>query len=244
MNNDAELVTHVRQLTTKPTSQLSFGGHTKRFAYYASVNANRSDDGLETPDEPLFHDLADGVRRIRFADLQRRTPNDQLRWSSSAPPRFLSDSQHDPDIKRRVRLTTDPIPTIARCATVDRRKPIPSRIFRGSTRLIPDAVLTVSPFYHYNSAGLYRRAERLPRFAARSAQLELRRRLQAAFSITNAASTVSAPASTSFGQHDSYVFGVAVQRRHRLAVPPQSDNVLGATLNLFRWRISSRSPPG
>jgi hypothetical protein len=30
-------------------NQLSFGDHTKRFAYYASINGNRSDYGLETP---------------------------------------------------------------------------------------------------------------------------------------------------------------------------------------------------
>lgn len=36
--------------------QLSFGGHTKRFAYYTSINGNRSDYGLETPVPQVLHD--------------------------------------------------------------------------------------------------------------------------------------------------------------------------------------------
>ncbi|MGO9540614.1 MAG: carboxypeptidase regulatory-like domain-containing protein, partial [Terriglobales bacterium] len=41
--------------------QLSCGGHTQRFAYYASVNGNRSNYGLQTPIAQVVNDAANGV---------------------------------------------------------------------------------------------------------------------------------------------------------------------------------------
>ena len=38
----------------------SFGGHSERFAYYASVNGNRSDLGIQTPVPQIIHDSEDG----------------------------------------------------------------------------------------------------------------------------------------------------------------------------------------
>ena len=40
--------------------QISCGGHTQRFAYYASLNGNRSNYGLQTPIAPVIHDAANG----------------------------------------------------------------------------------------------------------------------------------------------------------------------------------------
>ena len=40
---------------------LSFGSHTQRFAYYASVNGNRSDLGLQPPVPQVVHDAVNGV---------------------------------------------------------------------------------------------------------------------------------------------------------------------------------------
>lgn len=40
--------------------QLSFGDHTRRAAYYVSLNGNRSDYGLSPPVEQAFHDAEDG----------------------------------------------------------------------------------------------------------------------------------------------------------------------------------------
>src|SRR5262252_3200893 len=40
--------------------QLSFGDHKKRFAYYASLNGNRSDYGLETPVPEVLHGQSNG----------------------------------------------------------------------------------------------------------------------------------------------------------------------------------------
>jgi hypothetical protein len=38
----------------------SLGSHTDRFAYYASVNGNRSDLGIQTPVAQIIHDAQDG----------------------------------------------------------------------------------------------------------------------------------------------------------------------------------------
>ena len=41
--------------------QVSFGSHTKRFAYYASLNGSRSDYALETPTAAVIHDQSNGL---------------------------------------------------------------------------------------------------------------------------------------------------------------------------------------
>jgi hypothetical protein len=52
-DNEAELVTSFGNWY-QTNDQLNFGGHTKRFAYYASVNGNRSNYGLQRPSGRLF----------------------------------------------------------------------------------------------------------------------------------------------------------------------------------------------
>ena len=59
MNNEAELVTTIGSFY-QTDDQLSLGGHTERFAYYASVNGNRSNLGLETPIAQVYHDAENG----------------------------------------------------------------------------------------------------------------------------------------------------------------------------------------
>jgi hypothetical protein len=53
-------------------NQINFGGHTTRFAYYASVDANRSDLGLATPVSQVIHDQTYGVGRISITAVQPR----------------------------------------------------------------------------------------------------------------------------------------------------------------------------
>ena len=91
-NNDAEIVATYGNYN-QTNSQVNFGGHTQRFAYYASVNANRSDDGLETPERADSSRSGRRRRRLRFADVQR----DAERPASPRrlhPPRFLPGPEH------------------------------------------------------------------------------------------------------------------------------------------------------
>jgi hypothetical protein len=58
-NREAELVLTAGNFY-QTNDQLSFGSHTERFAYYASVNGNRSDLGLQPPVSQVVHDAANG----------------------------------------------------------------------------------------------------------------------------------------------------------------------------------------
>jgi outer membrane receptor protein involved in Fe transport len=80
-NNEAELVTSYGNLHTT-NNQLSFGSHTDRLAYYASVSGNRSDLGLETPVAEVLHDLTSGIGGFGSL-IFNATPHDQLRLTTS-----------------------------------------------------------------------------------------------------------------------------------------------------------------
>src|SRR2546426_8681990 len=58
-NREAEIVSSYGQFR-QTNDQISFGSHTERFAYYGSVNGNRSDLGLATPTPAAIHDRANG----------------------------------------------------------------------------------------------------------------------------------------------------------------------------------------
>ena len=71
-NNEAELFLSCGNFY-QTNAQLSFGSHTERFAYYASVNGNRSDLGLQTPVPQVVHDADEWLWRLRLPDFQRRS---------------------------------------------------------------------------------------------------------------------------------------------------------------------------
>src|SRR6266700_3311387 len=58
-NNEAELVLSAGNFY-QTDDQLNFGGHTSRFAYYASLSGNRTNLGLQTPTSAVIHDAANG----------------------------------------------------------------------------------------------------------------------------------------------------------------------------------------
>ena len=77
-NNDAELVTSYGNFHTAD-DQVSFGSHTERFAYYASLDANRSDLGLTTPTSAIINDQDSGEGGF-LSLLYNSSSHDQLRW--------------------------------------------------------------------------------------------------------------------------------------------------------------------
>jgi outer membrane receptor protein involved in Fe transport len=80
-NNDAELVTSYGNFQTTD-DQLNLGGHTERFAYYASLDGNRSDLGLGTPTSAVIHDQVGGLGGF-LSLLYNSSPQDQVRWIAS-----------------------------------------------------------------------------------------------------------------------------------------------------------------
>ncbi len=62
--------------------QFNAAGHTQRFAYYASIDGNRSDLGLEPQVPQIIHDQTSGLGG--FVSLMfNATPRDQFRWIAS-----------------------------------------------------------------------------------------------------------------------------------------------------------------
>jgi hypothetical protein len=114
----------------------SAGSHTDRYAYYASVNGNRSDLGIQTPVAQVIHDAQDGGGG--FATLiYDATPDDQIRFVTS----FRRDDYQIPN------SPGDLVDDVEREADV-------FAILSWVRKFNPDLVLTSSVFYHYNRADL------------------------------------------------------------------------------------------
>ena len=152
-NNEAELFLTAGNFY-QTNAQLSLGSHTERFAYYASVNGNRSNLGLQTPVAEVVHDAANGYggfgslifnvdpsNQLRFVTSLRKDyyqipydpfPNDietapiaQNGFAAQYPTIGLRDGQHEGDAFLNFSWV---------------------HTFNSKT------LLTLSPFYHYNQA--------------------------------------------------------------------------------------------
>lgn len=136
-NNDAELVTSFGTFY-QTDDQINFGGHTNRFAYYASANGNRTDLGLETPTSAVIHDRANGYGG--FTSLMFNLDSqDQLRFVSSLRrDHYQIPYAPDDPVSNGLRDVNDESDAFVAFSWV--------RTFGTGV------VLTVSPFYHFNSA--------------------------------------------------------------------------------------------
>src|SRR5580704_7419911 len=115
---------------------LSVGSHTERFAYYASVNGNRSDLGIATPVAQVIHDGQDGYGGFSTL-IFNATPDDQFRLVFSA--------RHDSyDIPNTPGQIADDV----------QRETDAFAILSWVRKLEPDAALTTSLFFHENQADL------------------------------------------------------------------------------------------
>jgi outer membrane receptor for ferrienterochelin and colicin len=151
-NNQAELVTSFGNFY-QTNDEFNIGSHTQRFAYYASVNANRSNLGIQTPVPQVVHDAENGYggfgslifnvdpsNQLRLVtslrkdyyqipydpfpgDIENNLVNGQL--TGQYPSLFLRDGDHESD------------------ALVN---------FSWVHTFNSQMLLTVSPFYHRNSA--------------------------------------------------------------------------------------------
>lgn len=151
-NNEGELVLSAGNFY-QTNDALSFGSHTQRFAYYASLNGNRSNLGLQPPVPQIVHDAANGYGG--FGTLVFNVdPSNQLRLVSSLRRDYYQ-VPYDPNPGD---IENAPIPQN------DFHAQFPSVGLRDSERE-SDAVvnfswvhtfnshllMTVSPLFHYNS---------------------------------------------------------------------------------------------
>jgi outer membrane receptor protein involved in Fe transport len=134
--NNGELVASYGSYN-QTNDQLSFGSHTERFAYYASVAANRSDLGLMTPVSNVIHDMASGLGG--FGSLFfNATPKDQLRLVTS----LRGDHYQIPNTPDQQSVGIRDL-NIERDAFVN---------FSWIHSFSTGVMLNVSPFHHFNRA--------------------------------------------------------------------------------------------
>jgi hypothetical protein len=143
-NNQGELVTSFGNFF-QTNDQINFGSHTERFAYYASLNGNRSNLGLQTPVPEVVHDAENGYGGFTSL-IFNIDPSNQLRLVTSLRKDYyqvpydpnlndLENSQYNSSGLRDGQHEGD--------ASVNF-----SWVHTFNSKLL----LTVSPFYHYNSA--------------------------------------------------------------------------------------------
>ena len=115
--------------------QITFGDHTERFAYYASLEGNRSNLGLETPVAAVVHDNDGGLGGFGTLIFNVNARN-QLRLVISSRGGFYQVPYDPRDASQRLR---------------DVEKEDDGLIIGSWVRTMPHGMLlTVSPFYHHN----------------------------------------------------------------------------------------------
>ena len=135
-NNEAELVLSAGNFY-QTDNQLNLGGHTSRFAYYASVSASRTNLGLQTPGSAVVHDAANGFGGFTSL-IFNLDPQNQLRLVAQERRDFFQvpvDPGDPSTFLRDINRETDSFAAFSWVRTFG-----------------PGLVLTVSPFFHYNSA--------------------------------------------------------------------------------------------
>ena len=125
--------------------QISCGGHTQRFAYYGSLNGNRSQYGLQTPVPQVVNDAVNGFGG--FASfIFNPDPKNQYRLVTSLrrdyyqipidpDPNSIGNQVYPSSGLHDAEIEPDGYATFSWVHTFD-----------------PNTLLTVSPFYHYNGA--------------------------------------------------------------------------------------------
>jgi outer membrane receptor protein involved in Fe transport len=138
-NNEAELILSAGNFY-QSDDQLNFGGHTSRFAYYASVNGNRTNLGLEPPTSAVLHDAANGFGGFTSL-IYNLDSKDQLRLVAQVRRDFFQ-VPFDPN---------DPN-TLGQFLHDANRENDSFATFSWVHTFSPGLLLTVSPFFHFNTA--------------------------------------------------------------------------------------------
>ncbi len=131
--------------------QISCGGHTQKFAYYASLNGNRSNYGLQTPIPQVVHDAQNGYGG--FASfIINHDPKNQYRVVTSLRQDYYQ-IPIDPDPNstgNQILVASGASPSYGLHDA--EREPDGYAIFSWVHTFNSTTLLTLSPFYHYNAA--------------------------------------------------------------------------------------------
>jgi hypothetical protein len=147
MNNEGQVVVSFGNFY-QTDDQLSFGGHSEKLAYYAGVDGNRSNLGLETPVPHVYHDADNGIGGFGSIIYNAGT-QDQFRIVGSSRRDFYQ-IPYDPnpnDFENSQWPTGGLRDNEVEADTYG--------LFSWIHTFNANTVLTASPFYHYNSSGYH-----------------------------------------------------------------------------------------
>jgi len=179
--------------------QLSLGSHSKKFAWYTSVNGNRSNYGLQPPIETPVHNAGNGYGGFASFQYNHDAANqmrlvtqlrsDYYQIPYDPDPNDWQNEHYDSSGLRDGEHETDGYAALTWVHN-----------FNAST------VLQLSPFYHYNDAKYDPSAQDLPT-ATSSNQTGNYAGIQSSISTVIAKNSISAGV-YGYSQHEHDVFGV------------------------------------
>lgn len=197
-NNEAELTTSFGNFF-QTNDELNFGSHTDRLAYFVGLNGNRSNLGLQTPIAPIFHDAengyggfgsfmfnADAKDQLRFVSSLRR---DYYQIPYDPNPNDTENQQFNSSGLRDAQQESDALVEFSWVRTIN-----------------PNALMTISPFYHFNRAN-YQSAPNDAPSAASDNRASGYAGGQATLSMSVAKNDLQL-GGYGFAQHDDEIFGL------------------------------------
>lgn len=132
-NNEINLIASAGNFYSTD-DQINIGSHTQRFAYYASLDGNRSQLGLAPPVSQVIHDQNSGVGGF-LSLLYNPSAKDQFRWIASVRENHYQIPNAPGDQARDLDLEDDYLAG-----------------FHWTHSFEDGVTLTVAPYYHLNSA--------------------------------------------------------------------------------------------
>jgi Carboxypeptidase regulatory-like domain/TonB-dependent Receptor Plug Domain len=196
-DNEAELILSGGSYY-QTNDQFNVGGHTEKFAYYGSVNGNRTNYGLMPPIPRAYHDAANGYGGFS-SFVYNKTAHDQLRLVSQFRRDYFQ-IPYDPDSNDYENKQYDSSGLRDGQHEMDGFS-----AFSWVHTFSESKVLQLSPFYHYNSANYVPHPDDTP-VATTSDRASNYAGLQASIT-AQVANHMLEGGFYSFGQHDSYLFG-------------------------------------
>lgn len=201
--------------------QISLGSHTNRFAYYTSINGNRTDLGLQTTTSAVVHDQAHGYggfgsliynlnssNQLRLVVQARRDtyevpfdPNDP----ANSPKQFLDDRNKESDA---------------------------FTAFSWVHTFNQGLLATVSPFYHFNRA--YYEGNARNNFPTSTTDNRSSRYVGGQATISRVANRNNTRAGLyGFNQQDEQIFALEHRDDPNLSIAPASTIISGGLLAAY-----------
>ena len=197
-NRQGELVLSLGNFY-QTNDQLSLGNHSEKFAWYTSLNGNRSQFGLQPPIEQPVHDASNGYGGF-VSLLFNHDPDNQLRFVSQLRSDYYQ-IPYDPDVDSWQNQLYD-----SSGLRDGEHEHDGYAAFTWVHNFNASTLLQLSPFYHHNNANYDPGVEDLPN-ATTSKQTGDYAGVQGSVSTQIAKNSLSGGI-YGYGQHEHDVFGV------------------------------------